>query len=405
MWLSSAPRSPSVRLNPETTGAPLNQWRAMASPPSKKLAVARTERIYEMIAEIQEIPDCKPDFKNAPDSPELAAHAVAIWQLGKQTLANVIEIGRRLTECKRIVGHGNWLPWLDREFGWTDKTAENFINVYKLSGKFENFSNLDLPLSGLYLLAAPSTPEAARAEIIERAEKGEKIQVADVNNKIRAARPSRILDNIRKLKLGEESFKKIKGTSLDRADEKVALIYLNGGAPPGGLTPTVEKLIEDASAGKDVSAIQKSVEISVHKPTKKAMGRIAAREAQALALQDVGPNSTGELARMQARVDELENAKRRLELQNIGLRSEIKDAAAPADLTPLQLRAQLEKLSLLRFRQEVLPPDWIKPLTDYVISLATPEQLFATLECKIADKATRKYLHLAHKKICAEAMQ
>jgi hypothetical protein len=108
---------------------------------------------------------------------------------------------------------------------------------------------------------------------------------------------------------------------------------------------------------------------------------------------------------MQARVDELENAKRRLELQNIGLRSEIKDAAAPADLTPLQLRAQLEKLSLLRFRQEVLPPDWIKPLTDYVISLATPEQLFATLECKIADKATRKYLHLAHKKICAEAMQ
>jgi Protein of unknown function (DUF3102) len=379
----------------------------MASPPSKKLAVARTERIYEMIAEIQEIRDCKPDFKNAPDSPELAAHAVAIWQLGKQTLANVIEIGKRLTECKRIVGHGNWLPWLDREFGWTDKTAENFINVYKLSGKFENFSNLDLPLSGLYLLAAPSTPEAARAEIIERAEKGEKIKVADVNNKIRAARPSRILDNIRKLKLGEESFKKIKGTSLDRADEKIALINLNGGASPGGLTPTVEKLIEAASAGKDVSAIEKSVEISVHKPTKKAMARIAAREAQALALQDVGPNSTGEIARMQARIDELENAKRRLESQNIGLRSEVEELTTnpSTDLTPLQLRAQIEKLGPLRFRLEVLPPDWIKPLTDYVISLATPEQLFATLECKISDKATRKYLHLAHKKICAEAKE
>jgi hypothetical protein len=26
----------------------------------------------------------------------------------------VIEIGRRLTECKEIVGHGYWLSWLDR---------------------------------------------------------------------------------------------------------------------------------------------------------------------------------------------------------------------------------------------------------------------------------------------------
>jgi protein gp37 len=110
----------------------------------------------------------------------LAEHAAEIRRLGRRVVADVVEIGRHLNECKRIAGHGNWLPWLDREFGWTDKTAENFINVHKLAGKFENFSNLDLPVSALYALAAPSTPAEARDAIIERAQVGETVSVADV---------------------------------------------------------------------------------------------------------------------------------------------------------------------------------------------------------------------------------
>jgi DUF3102 family protein len=120
--------------------------------------------------------------------PILAEHADAIWALGKRAVGDVIEIGRRLSECKRICGHGNWLRWLDREFGWTDKTAEHFINVYKLSGKFENFSNLDLPFSALYMLAAPSTPETARTEIIKRAQSGEVIPLPEVKRTIDAAK-------------------------------------------------------------------------------------------------------------------------------------------------------------------------------------------------------------------------
>jgi hypothetical protein len=38
-------------------------------------------------------------------------------------IGDIIEIGRLLTEVKKIAGHGNWLPWLDREFGWSDSTA------------------------------------------------------------------------------------------------------------------------------------------------------------------------------------------------------------------------------------------------------------------------------------------
>ena len=58
--------------------------------------------------------------------PILAEHAAEIRRLGKRALADVIEIGARLTECKRICGHSNWLPWLDREFRWEETTAQRF---------------------------------------------------------------------------------------------------------------------------------------------------------------------------------------------------------------------------------------------------------------------------------------
>jgi hypothetical protein len=67
------------------------------------------------------------------------------------------------------LGHGNWLSWLDREFGWTDDTALNFMRVHSMIDKNRNFRDLSLPVSGLYLLAAPSTPEEAREAVIEAA--------------------------------------------------------------------------------------------------------------------------------------------------------------------------------------------------------------------------------------------
>jgi Protein of unknown function (DUF3102) len=108
--------------------------------------------------------------------PVVAEHAEKIRCLGKRVVADVIEIGRRLTECKKLLGHGNWGAWLDREFGWSDRQALNFMRVYELAeSKSENFSDLHLPVSVLYLLAAPSTPPEVRKEVIEQAKRGEKL--------------------------------------------------------------------------------------------------------------------------------------------------------------------------------------------------------------------------------------
>jgi hypothetical protein len=114
----------------------------------------------------------------------LAENAAEIRKLGERVVSDVIEIGRRLTEMKKICGHGNWLPWLQREFGWTDRHALTYMQVYALSLKSENFSDLRIPISGLYLLAAPSTPPEAVDEVIERAKSGERQTCAEIKRNI-----------------------------------------------------------------------------------------------------------------------------------------------------------------------------------------------------------------------------
>src|SRR5262245_30919872 len=132
--------------------------------------------------EIAETLKQQPAISTSPPAQDqaLAEHAAAIRALGKQTAQNVIEIGRRLTDAKQIIGHGGWLPWLDREFKWSDRTALNFIRVYEMAAKSETVSDLKLPMRALYLLAAPSTPEPARAEVIERTEAGEELPATEV---------------------------------------------------------------------------------------------------------------------------------------------------------------------------------------------------------------------------------
>jgi Protein of unknown function (DUF3102) len=123
-----------------------------------------------------------------PDDVALAEHAAVIRALGKRVVGDVIEIGRHLAACKAILKEERrWLAWIESEFQWSRNTAENLINVHAmLRDKVSNFDSLNLPISSLYLLAAPSTPPGAHTEVIERAEAGEHLnhaQVKEIVNK------------------------------------------------------------------------------------------------------------------------------------------------------------------------------------------------------------------------------
>jgi hypothetical protein len=103
-------------------------------------------------------------------------------------ISDVLEIARRLKDAKRLAGHGGWLPWLDREFGWSEDTAERFMSLNRLQGQIPQIAEYDLPVSGLYMLAAPNTPDEARDAVIERAQNGEALSLKDVQRMIQEAR-------------------------------------------------------------------------------------------------------------------------------------------------------------------------------------------------------------------------
>jgi hypothetical protein len=119
----------------------------------------------------------------------LAAHVAEIRHRGQRVVGDVIEIGRRLIECKRIVGHGNWLPWLKKEFDWSADTAERFIQVAKLSDQIPQIAEFKLPMSGLYLLGAPGVPTEVRTEVIEQAKGGATVTHEQIKEKIAKAKP------------------------------------------------------------------------------------------------------------------------------------------------------------------------------------------------------------------------
>lgn len=111
-----------------------------------------------------------------------------IKSLMRRTAQDIIDIGQKLIEVKARLGHGSFGVWLKAEFEWSQYTAINFMRV---SEKFGNFPNLgDIAPSALYLLASPSTPDAARDEALQRAATGEVITFSsarDITSKHKAA--------------------------------------------------------------------------------------------------------------------------------------------------------------------------------------------------------------------------
>lgn len=97
-----------------------------------------------------------------------------IRYLVRRTAQNIIDIGSKLLEVKEIMGHGHFVKWLETEFNWSVSTASKMMQASK-QFKNVNFTNLNISPSAIYLLAAPSTPDDARAQALSRASEGESI--------------------------------------------------------------------------------------------------------------------------------------------------------------------------------------------------------------------------------------
>ena len=86
----------------------------------------------------------------------------------KRHLEAVYEIGADLLRAKDLLGHGNFLAWLQAEFRWSDRTANNYMSIARFfQGKSANFADLDVGTAAA--LASRSTPAEIRNEFLGRA--------------------------------------------------------------------------------------------------------------------------------------------------------------------------------------------------------------------------------------------
>jgi hypothetical protein len=111
--------------------------------------------------------------------------AVEILVSGRKMQQSVLVIGQRLGEVKRLLDHGQFGDWCEREFGMNVRTAQRMMSVAaNLDGKSDKLSHLGT--SVLYLIGADSTPEPVREAVIQQAEStGRSPSVAEVRKSIR----------------------------------------------------------------------------------------------------------------------------------------------------------------------------------------------------------------------------
>jgi Protein of unknown function (DUF3102) len=93
----------------------------------------------------------------------------------QRSAQDIWEIGQRLADVRAQLKHGQFDVWLKAEFGWSRRTAYNFINVYETFQERANLAQIDIATSALYLLAAPSTPQEVRDEYLQQAQQGKKV--------------------------------------------------------------------------------------------------------------------------------------------------------------------------------------------------------------------------------------
>src|SRR6516165_6269865 len=112
---------------------------------------------------------------------------------GRQMVADIIAIGRKLVEVKKRVGHGRYEAFVRDRLGFSLSSALRFVRAYQMleSVKLADLRTLEtvqIDCSALYLLSSPATPEPVRTAALEAAACGRQIRHAEVKERVAQAR-------------------------------------------------------------------------------------------------------------------------------------------------------------------------------------------------------------------------
>lgn len=125
--------------------------------------------------------DAQFNYAALPAEKAASARAAAERIRGRMQLAaeSIIEVGKTLNEQKDSLGHSHFMQWIEAEFDMSQSSANKMMTVAReLGDKFVTVTNLGT--KALYALAAPSTPEPVRTEVLERTANGEKVTAREI---------------------------------------------------------------------------------------------------------------------------------------------------------------------------------------------------------------------------------
>ena len=234
-----------------------------------------------------------------------------------------IEIGRRLVEAKQMLEHGEWLPWLERETEFSDRSAARYMKLFEeygasqasLFGPETNSPTLsNLPISKA--LALLSVPESDRVEFAEEVD-AEHISVRELEQKIKERE-----EQLSALKKDQEGSEKALAEARERIQELAKLNDELEHRPVEVAVERDEKAIEEAVAAAKAEAEKQNerAQAGLQKQLADAEKKLAAAEKERDKLKQSADNAGAdaekkaeeankEVERLQA---ELEEAKKQL---------------------------------------------------------------------------------------------
>jgi hypothetical protein len=123
----------------------------------------------------------------ADDAEFLRKWATRIRQGIKSTVEAICDIGVQLCGAKQMLGHGQFIQWVESEFGFSPRSAQNYMRASEFaSDKCATVAFLTPAV--VYRLAAPTAPPEVVSEVLARAANGERVSHAEVVQMLRAAK-------------------------------------------------------------------------------------------------------------------------------------------------------------------------------------------------------------------------
>lgn len=275
------------------------------------------------------------------------AKCVTVWY--------AVQIGKRLTEAKSLVKHGEWLDWLSRETEYSQPTASRLMRIYAEYGadqgslfgaetKYSTLNNLSVS-NALRLLAVPeeereSFAKEVDAEHLSAKELEQAIRERDAAKKEAEAAAEKLADL-------SEDYDKLSSERDELEDELSASEKLRSELADrkSGVDAELE------AARRQIRELEsRPVEVAVQEPDPEAVEK-AVREAVA----EAGKKHADELAALQKKLEAAKKAEEKAKAAQKKAEEEKADAektasekaegaAKAAGAETAELQAEVERL-------------------------------------------------------------